>query len=803
MPTELSNLPKIPAAGLRDRGSRSPQEEREKRGTTRIFSSYRYLLLLVAAGSLTLPVLTCYPIPAALGSYEVYLQLGLVAILTMVFYRMLRNVEPWLIEESRGQAAFLESISSRFIPLAIVGSAAVSLLLELAIIRWQGTVFEFFAFYKNYGLLACFAGLGLGYALSQSEEGIPLALTIPLFGWQFLLLIGLRYGLPDRVFGLSGIPFREQLNMGMAARPQQFGVIYLLLTVVFLLTALAFLPVGQLCGKLMERTGQLSAYGMNLLGSLLGVGLMFLVSYFWAPPLVWFALCFLGVIFFLRHIPKTQLIGVSVAMVALLTVAWPVNPLWNKVYSPYQMLEVGYTEKGLMIIRAAGHYYQRVHNLSDAAIGGPGNDELRAVRNYYDMPYKFHPGANDVAIVGAGSGNDVAAALRSGAMYVDAIEIDPAILLAGKSNHPEHPYADARVHPVVNDARSFFRTTDKQYDVIVYGLLDSHTLLSQASSVRLDSFVYTIEGLREARSRLKENGVLSLSFSIINDELGTKIFQMMKQAFDGKEPLCFQTNYDLSMIFVQNKNGDLVIPPGIRTTENFTKRAAYYRDSGLKVDLSTDDWPFLYMPHRVYPVSYLLVLGSILVMSLLLYGSFFRERPEVSHLPFFFLGAGFMLVETKAITEMGLTFGNTWQVIALAIGSILVMAFLANALVQRFKVKVPWVSFLLLFASLVFGWWIARAGGLPSTTAGRIGTLVILTVPLFFSGIVFSALLSTEHRISSVMAMNLMGTMCGGILEYNSMYFGFRFLYVLALGLYLAALVTGWASRRKLTLPAV
>ena len=51
-----------------------------------------------------------------------------------------------------------------YLAVAIVASAALSLLLELAIIRWHGTVFEFFAFYKNYGLLACFAGLGLGYA---------------------------------------------------------------------------------------------------------------------------------------------------------------------------------------------------------------------------------------------------------------------------------------------------------------------------------------------------------------------------------------------------------------------------------------------------------------------------------------------------------------------------------------------------------------------------------------------------------------------------------------------------------------
>jgi len=93
------------------------------------------------------------------------------------------------------------------------------------------------------------------------------------------------------------------------------------------------------------------------------------------------------------------------------------------------------------------------------------------------------------------------------------------------------------VHAVVNDARSFLRTTDQTFDLIVYGLLDSHTLLSQGSSVRLDSFVYTVEGLREARARLKPDGMLSLAFTLVSDALGHKIYLMLQQAFDGRPPI--------------------------------------------------------------------------------------------------------------------------------------------------------------------------------------------------------------------------------------------------------------------------
>jgi hypothetical protein len=59
------------------------------------------------------------------------------------------------------------------------------------------------------------------------------------------------------------------------------------------------------------------------------------------------------------------------------------------------------------------------------------------------------------------------------------------------------------------------------------------------------------------------------------------------------------------------------------------------------------------MPQRVYPVSYLIMICLILALSFVLVGNFVAEAPRFSHLSFFFLGAGFMLVETKGITEMG------------------------------------------------------------------------------------------------------------------------------------------------------
>jgi hypothetical protein len=187
-----------------------------------------------------------------------------------------------------------------------------------------------------------------------------------------------------------------------------------------------------------------------------------------------------------------------------------------------------------------------------------------------------------------------------------------------------------------------------------------------------------------------------------------------------------------------------------------------------------------------------------MVLSLLLVVEFSGARQQIGHVPFFLLGVGFMLIETKGITELGLTLGNSWQVIGVVIAGVMLMAFLANYVVQRWTVERVGICYLLLLASLLAGWFIAGHGGLPSTWAGRTGTVVLLTCPMFFSGMVFSTLLRSQGEISGIMSANLFGAMCGGLLEYNSMYFGIRSLYVMAAGIYLMAFIWGLAQTRSI-----
>ena len=112
--------------------------------------------------------------------------------------------------------------------------------------------------------------------------------------------------------------------------------------------------------------------------------------------------------------------------------------------------------------------------------------------DYYDTPYlALGDGPRSVLVLAAGTGNDVAAALRHGATDVDCVEIDPYIANLGKEIHPEKPYNDPRVHIIVDDARAYLRRCQKHYDLIVFAYLDSHSAFSSMSSIRLDNYVYT------------------------------------------------------------------------------------------------------------------------------------------------------------------------------------------------------------------------------------------------------------------------------------------------------------------------
>jgi spermidine synthase len=682
---------------------------------------------------------------------------------------------------------FIDRIPARWTSVAIIAASALTLYVEMLIVRWHATCFQAFAIFKNVSLLSCFLGLGIGYSLAGRRR-ITLASFLPLLGVQAFL-----FGLLSKT-NLGGRrinPVAEQLIMGTAGSKWSWihaveGNIFL--AAVFVLNALMFIPLGHLAGRLMGRLPKIRSYSLNVIGSLAGIILFFLLSLAWTPPSVWMGVAALTIAPFLIGHRRTVALGVGSMAIILIATGLMGDRREKQYYSPYQVIALRLPSREdpmpNMTIRVNHQFYQDILDSSPQAAAKAKKNAQAA--DYYNLPYRLQTEPGDVLVVGAGAGNDVAAALRHGARSVTAVEIDPAILFLGERLHPERPYQDPRTRIVLNDARTFLRQTNQRFDTVVYGLLDSQTNLGAMTNVRLDSFVYTLEGFRDAVRRLKNDGLLIVSYLLLDPRQGDNLYGMLQRGYPETTPRAFRNVGYGGTTFVTGP-GLKKVPPRVEGIRDLTDG---FLQSVSSADVATDDWPFFYMRRRTYPVSYVLMILVLLLLS----GWLVRRHlgtPQMlgyQHGVFFFLGAGFMLIETKGITELGLVFGNTWLVIGVVITGILLMVFLANQWVLWRGPVRHGVSFTLLAGSLLLGLALAHlsATGVVIPWA-KLVMPVALTLPLLFAGLIFSSELTGRGDIGEILSANLFGAMLGGFLEYNSMYWGYSSLYPLGMGLYALA----------------
>jgi spermidine synthase len=683
---------------------------------------------------------------------------------------------------------FIDILSVKHSARLIVVASAMSLLAELIFIRWQASLFNVLSYCKNFTLLSCFAGLSIGYAASKKRLIFPAC--IPLIAFAVGSFVVTRFLMPDGCNGcFHTMPFFEELAMGTntANLLAQIAIMYVFLATVFAVNVLIFFGFGQLCGRLMEKPPILQAYGLNLIGSILGVLVMLGLSELWTPPSVWFAALFAAIVPFCMQTKKSLLQSalIGLACIASLSAITPFATML--VYSPYQMIEVTRGEyKTIITLRTGGAYHQRIIDLSKEA---QTDEVIKLTASYYELPYAFRPAPKEVLIIGAGTGNDITAAINCGASSIDAVEIDPAIQALGKNLNPDKPYDDPRVTAILDDARHFLQTSHKKYDLIVFGLLDSHIGASEATQLRMDSYVYTLESMRSIKDHLKDSGLVCLSFSTVSKGLDAKIEKMLKTAF-GTDPLCIRQRYDQALTMVEPKNGTIEIPQQIldKQTQKILAVEKIMADEQNPIDISTDDWPFFYMAHKQFPTSYVPMLSLILALSLGLLITVNRTAPSMGGFVFLLLGTGFMLIETKGITELGLYFGNTWYVSGIIISAVLIMAYVSNLFVERAKITNPLWAGLGLITSLVLGLYLHHTHAISPDTGGKLLATVILTLPMAFSGILFSVALRRAQGIGSAMSMNIIGALLGGAIEYLSLLLGYEALYVVALVVYVAAL---------------
>ncbi|MFZ5424323.1 MAG: spermidine synthase [Patescibacteria group bacterium] len=664
---------------------------------------------------------------------------------------------------------------------AILLSVALGIFVELAIIRFYSTYFQLFSYLKNLTLISAFLGLGIGYALPKKIKPF-----VYLGFWLFLLQILFMESMTTSPFHLVlQNPLPDSFGMGTTNHVKDIGLvttIYVLIGVLFTVSTLSFIPFGQLASYYMQKKKPLESYGLNLLGSLCGIIAFSAISFMQVDSFVWILLALVLVIpFIYKH--QQLLFGTVLAtafVILLLNV--PKDPSILRIFSPYQAIRViNSNEHDYTVISTNATYFQRMFDFD--ATGGSATKE--EAENYYNVPYLLKPNLDRVLILGSGSGNDVAAALKQGAKHIDAVEIDPVIAQIGKKMHPNNPYRDPRVNLIITDARNFLETTTNEYDMIVFGLLDSHTLLSGKGGIRLDSYVYTQESLNKAKSLLnQEHGVISLSFAVLSSSIGGRIYAMVDNLYVDQAPIVLNTSYDDSYTFLAGPG----ITSELTTTSSSVYKTDFFKKVASKVDVSTDNWPFFYNSKKEIPVATLTFLILTVLVSFLLLVKIIPSVKTSYSVVAFLLGAGFMLIDTKAITEIARYYGTTWLTISIVSAFVLIMAYLANLTVMKAKKTDINKVYLALLISIVLSFLlplhILNALGF---TYGKYLVSLVLVLPLYFSGIAFSKEIEKTNEVSMFLASNLFGAIVGGVLEYAAVGFGYSFLYLLAFIIYLTA----------------
>jgi SAM-dependent methyltransferase len=637
----------------------------------------------------------------------------------------------------------------------------------LALIRWMGSQIRLVAYFQNLVLIAAFLGMGLGVALGRERPRLVDYALPALAGLSVLLAFSDGLGLmharfPDRsVFFWGSDP-----GEAWVLDPLKFLGSVTLVVGLFWAVAGVFLLASAPIGYLFGQTETLRAYAADLGGSLLGVIAMTALAALGTGPVVWLAFAVLPLLWLSRK-PSSLVAAAIVVICGAASVQGAAFSPYNRIdLSPDPFGDGTTTEWRLQVNR---DFHQDMLDLS-----APTDPIRMGLKEAYELPFRLHAGGR-VLVVGAGTGNDVQAALRFGATEVVSVDIDGEILRAGTRLHPENPYGDPRTKKVENDARAYFeQNPDERFDVVRYGLLDSHAMFSAMSSLRLDNYVYTVEGLRSAWEHVKPDGILAVSFC-------TGGGQWMFERMDG---ILVQATGLTPHVKVHDGYG----PTYIVGRELPLLPESASASSGIRIP--TDDWPFLYLKPASVPYTYLFVLAAILATATLAVRRAFGGVAvrESFHLPLFLMGAAFMLLETRMVTSLGLLFGSTWVVNASVFAGILTLVLIATLATARRAPKRVLLWFGPLFLSLVVCYLLgsARLASLPLLGRGLAGGL-LFALPVGIAGVVVATLLKQAKNAAGALGSNLLGAVLGGVLEYLSMLLGLEALLLLALTLYLGA----------------
>ena len=638
---------------------------------------------------------------------------------------------------------------------------------ELALIRWLGGNVLYLSYFSNIVLLGSFLGIGLGFLWSHRSDHELLPYTPLVFG----LLILFVHNVPVNVRATGGdlIFFGGELKP--SGPPREIA-----LPIIFLTVAAILACIGNGIAITFKKLKNLEAYQFDLIGSIIGIAFFTVLSFLGATPVVWGVIVAAILIYTIRPRQLRQIALTLIPLLIMVVTLGIESRDSNVIWTPYYKAEtldvagLGADDVGAgVLVNGVPHWFQTAKY------------DLPIYQTVYERRTDKTP-ANDLLVIGAGSGNDVAVGLHEGAAHIDAVEIDRRLFEVARDNHANRPYDDPRVDIHINDGRAYLEQSDKQWDLMILALPDSLTLVQGASSIRLESYLFTQEAANSYREHLTENGVFSM-YNLYRESWLVDRYAATLEAAFGHAPCVSKLDGEALAVITIG-----VSPEGVTCPAD----EVWARTSATP-DPVKDNRPFPYLRTPSIPSFYLVALALILLVSLLLVrlvgGPLSGMR---SHLDLFFMGVAFLLLETKNVVQFALLFGTTWLVNALVFGGVMLSVLLAVIISRRVVIKKLLIPYVLLGVAIVVGWLIPQSSLLSLGLPLRLLTACVLAfAPIFLANVVFAQRFRDTSDSANAFAANLIGAMVGGVLEYSSLLIGYRNLLIVALLLYIAAGVSG------------
>ena len=649
----------------------------------------------------------------------------------------------------------------------LVLGSTLMLFLELSLIRWLGSNVVHLSYFSNFVLLGSFLGVGLGFLIARRSWTILPAAPVIL-----AVLVMATLAAPVTI-DRAGDQIIYFTSLGTSGPPA-----WLALPLIFVFVAAALAGPAEVVGRCFAELAPLTAYRWDLVGSVLGITSFTLLSFLQAPSVVWGLLVAIGFVALSARGPRLMAIVAGLATVSVLLVeSLAPGVSWSPYYK-VQVRELTYSGVPLTDISVNGVPHQIMRSAGQRLVEEP----------QYGLPYQRAAGnpLNNVLIVGAGSGSDVAIALSKGAKHVDAVDIDPRIMQLGVERNPDHPYSDPRVTRHVNDGRAFLESTTNTYDLILFALPDSLALVTGASQIRLESFLFTQEAITAARAHLTEQASFAMYNYYREDWLIDRLAGTVATAF-GHKPCVDLPGYYQAVITASLDEANQTC-------------GSDYVPAGAVIAPASDDRPFLYYQGGAIPAVYLWTLGGILLISLIavrgLGGPLRAMRPYAD---LFFMGAAFMLLETKNIATFALLFGTTWLVNALVFAGVLLIVLAAVETTRRFRTPPLPVVFAGIVLALALTFFVEPAWLLTLPVVPRLVVAVLLAfLPIYLANVAFSQRFAASDDSQSAFGLNLLGAMLGGCLEYLGLLTGYRNLLILVAGIYLVAFLVTPRGRQSI-----